>query len=37
MERQAEAWLLLIMIVGHIGIALVHHFVKKDDVLRRMV
>ncbi len=31
------AWLLLIMIVGHIGIALVHHFVKKDGVLRRMV
>ena len=31
------AWLLLIMIVGHIGIALLHHFVKKDGVLRRMV
>ncbi len=31
------AWLLLIMIVAHIGIALVHHFIKKDDVLRRMV
>jgi len=30
------AWLLLIMIVGHIGIALVHHFIKKDNVLRRM-
>lgn len=30
------AWLLLIMIVGHIGIALFHHFVKKDGVLRRM-
>ena len=31
------AWLLLIMIVAHIGIALVHHFVKKDGVLRRML
>ena len=30
------AWLLFIMIAGHIGIALVHHFVKKDTVLRRM-
>lgn len=31
------AWLLLILIVGHIGMALLHHFVKKDDVLRRML
>lgn len=31
------AWLLLIMVVGHIGIALVHTFVKKDDVLWRMI
>ncbi|NYT25850.1 cytochrome b [Alcaligenaceae bacterium] len=31
------AWLLLIMIVGHVCIALAHHFVKKDGVLRRMV
>ncbi|CEA04614.1 cytochrome b561 [Pseudomonas saudimassiliensis] len=31
------AWLLLLMIIGHVGIALVHHFVKKDGVLRRMV
>jgi cytochrome b561 len=30
------AWLLLIMVVGHIGIALVHHFIKRDDTLRRM-
>lgn len=30
------AWLLLIMIFGHIGVALFHHFVKKDGVLRRM-
>lgn len=31
------AWLLLVMVVGHIGIALVHQFVKKDGVLRRML
>lgn len=31
------AWILLIMIVGHIGIALIHRFVKKDDVLQRML
>ena len=30
------AWLLLIMVAGHIGVALFHHFVKKDGVLRRM-
>lgn len=30
------AWLLLIMVIGHIAIALVHHFVKKDGVLKRM-
>ncbi|MCQ9616638.1 cytochrome b/b6 domain-containing protein [Paenalcaligenes niemegkensis] len=30
------AWILLVMIVGHIGIALFHHFVKKDGVLSRM-
>ena len=31
------AWLLLVMIIGHIGIALIHQFVKKDDVLTRMI
>ncbi len=31
------AWLLLIMIVGHIGMALLHHLVKKDRVLLRML
>ena len=30
------AWLLLIMIVGHIGMALLHRFVKRDDVMTRM-
>ena len=31
------AWVLLIMILAHIAIALFHHFVKKDGVLRRML
>jgi len=30
------AWLLAILIAGHIGMALLHHFIKKDDVLRRI-
>lgn len=31
------AWLLLILVAGHAGIALLHHFVKRDGVLRRML
>ena len=31
------AWLLLVMVVGHIGVALQHHFVRRDGVLQRMV
>ena len=31
------AWSLLILVVGHVGIALLHHFVKKDGVLKRML
>ena len=31
------AWLLLLMVIGHAGMALVHHFVKRDGVLRRML
>lgn len=31
------AWLLLIMIIGHAGMAFVHHFAKKDGVLQRML
>ena len=31
------AWLLLLLVIGHAGMALVHHFVKKDGVLRRML
>lgn len=30
-------WIVLISaVVGHVGAALYHHFVKKDDVLKRM-
>ena len=31
------AWSLLILVLGHTSIALLHHFVKKDGVLRRML
>ena len=31
------AWTLLILVVGHVAIALLHHFVKKDGVLKRML
>ena len=31
------AWLLVLMVIGHAGMALAHHFVKKDGVLRRML
>lgn len=31
------AFLLLVMIVGHIGMALYHHIVRKDNVMRRML
>lgn len=31
------AWGLLVLIAGHAGIALLHHFVRKDGVLRRML
>jgi cytochrome b561 len=30
------AWLLVLLVLGHIGIALIHHFIKRDDTLRRM-
>lgn len=29
-------WLLLALVVGHIGAALFHHFIKKDGTLKRM-
>lgn len=31
------AWALTVLIAGHIGIALLHHFVKRDDTLKRML
>lgn len=31
------AWLFLVLLVGHVAITLVHHFVLKDDTLRRIV
>lgn len=31
------AWTLTVLIVGHIGMALIHHFVKRDDSLKRML
>ena len=31
------AWLLLAMIAGHVVMALWHHFVRRDGVLRRML
>ena len=31
------AWILLILVIGHVAMALIHHFVKKDDVLQRML
>lgn len=31
------AWLFLALLVGHVAITLLHHFVLKDDTLRRIV
>lgn len=31
------AWFTFIMIAGHVGIAFLHHFVRNDGVLRRMI
>lgn len=31
------AWSLLILVVGHAGMALLHQFVKKDGVMQRML
>lgn len=31
------AWMLLVMIVGHIAMAIFHQFVRKDDLVRRMI
>ncbi len=34
--HEALNWLLMVTLVGHVGAALWHHFVLKDDTLRRM-
>lgn len=34
--HQWLAYLLIVMLIGHVAAALWHHFVHKDDVLRRM-
>ncbi len=31
------AWLLIVLVIGHAGMALFHYFVRKDNVLRRML
>lgn len=31
------AWALTALIIGHIGMALYHHFVRRDDTLRRIL
>ncbi|WP_434458612.1 cytochrome b [Stutzerimonas urumqiensis] len=31
------AWLLVILIVGHVGMALYHRLVKRDDIMQRML
>lgn len=31
------AWVLAALVIGHIGIALLHHFVQRDDTLKRML
>ncbi|MDT0500776.1 MULTISPECIES: cytochrome b [unclassified Halomonas] len=31
------AWILTVLIIGHIGMALIHHFIRKDDTLKRML
>lgn len=31
------SWLLVTLVAGHIGIALIHHFFKRDGILQRML
>lgn len=31
------AWIFAALLIGHIGIAFIHHFVKRDDTLKRML
>lgn len=37
MVHRYGAWTLLVLVAGHAGAALRHHFVRKDDVLLRML
>lgn len=30
------AWILLVLVIGHIGAALYHHFIERDDTLKRI-
>lgn len=34
--HSVNAWIISILVIGHIGAGFYHHFVQKDDVLRRM-
>lgn len=34
--HEVIAWVIIVLLVLHIGAALVHHFIKKDNVLNRM-
>lgn len=31
------AWLITALVIGHIAMALIHHFIKRDDTLKRML
>lgn len=31
------AWIITLLIVGHIGMTLIHHFILRDDTLKRML
>lgn len=31
------AWILTLLIIGHVGMALIHHFILGDDTLKRML
>jgi cytochrome b561 len=37
LAHQLIAWALALLLVGHVGAALRHHLIKRDDVLRRML
>lgn len=31
------AWAVAVLVIGHIGVTLIHHFIQRDDTLRRML